>query len=493
LNSVVYDVGLSEKLPNSLAYLWAECPARVIQVAHLAAIDHNSVAAHLRLVLLPISAAIPVEAQTYKIIERLSSAGFKIFCCVDRLEELSLSHKCKLLLAGALSILDCAADDFETELRGLLKQLFAAYANGLVEEANLKRQMKQFGIVCESGAMLSVWRWLVRVGPLSGFPVLITGETGTGKNLLVKALWQLDPERGKGPFVVVNCSAISPLLVESELFGHRRGAFTGAERDREGLFRAADGGVLFLDEIGDLDPVMQAKLLRVLQENRVLGVGQDREVPIRTRVVAATNRCLKDMVRQGKFREDLFHRLDILSVHVPPLRERRDDLLPLLEHFLEKYQSLGKARTVAVQPEVIEALSRIELPGNGRQLENMIRQILVNKDSDAQLTLSDLSADIWRELSAGTNRADEAWAGHSNPSSTVEPGREGVETRLVDVLDANGWNLSQSIEYCEKSLVAYALRKCRGIQSQAAKRLGITPRTLYSKIRKHQLPGADGK
>jgi len=487
---VVYDVGGTLRNGLSCLRLQEKGCLRLVQVDDPASIDQNRFSSCLRLVLLPISAALTINSEVYQTIERLSRTGFKIICCVDYLEQLSLSKKCRLLLAGALSILDCAAPDLEVELQRLLEQLFAAQANRSAEEANLKLQMRQFGIVGESGAMLSVWRWLVRVGPLSSLPVLITGETGTGKNLLVKALWQLDPERSKGPFVVLNCSAINPLLIESELFGHRRGAFTGAERDREGLFRSADGGVLFLDEIGDLDPGLQAKLLRVLQENRVLGLGHDREVPIRTRVVAATNRSLKEMVRQGKFREDLFHRLDILSVHVPPLRQRPDDLLPLLEHFLKKYQSLGKAKSVSVQLEVVEALSRIELPGNGRQLENMVRQILVNKDSDSRLRLDDLSAEIWSELSAGTPVDDEAQARQRNRSSVREPPGEEVGTPFLDVLDANGWNLTQSIEYCEKSLVASALKKCRGKQSQAAKRLGITPRTLYNKIRKHRLPGA---
>jgi transcriptional regulator with GAF, ATPase, and Fis domain len=488
MNGVIYDVCLSRTLRSNLEGLAKQhgWRSQLLHVDCLASIDQNRFNDCLRLALQPVSAGMPIERELYQVIEELSHAGFKIFCCVDDLDQLSLDQKCKLLLAGSLSLLDRAAPDFEDELGRLLDQLFAAHANRSIEEANLKKQMKQFGIVGESNAMLSIWRWLLRIGPLSSLPVLISGETGTGKNLLVNALWQLDPERREGPLVVLNCSAINIQLAESELFGHRRGAFTGADRDREGLFRSANGGVLFLDEIGDLELGLQAKLLRVLEENRVLGVGQDREVPIRTRVVAATNRNLKEMVSQNKFREDLFHRLDILSIHVPPLRQRPDDLLPLLEHFLAKYQSLSKAKTVSVDLAVVQALSKIELPGNGRQLENIVRQVLVNKDSDSQLTLADLSADILRELSTATS--PEPISQSCEPQSgTIESFSEEVRTRLVDVLDANGWNLSQSIEYCEKSLVAHALKKCRGIQSQAAKRLGITPRTLYSKIRKHNL------
>ena len=181
---------------------------------------------------------------------------------------------------------------------------------------------------------------MIRISRVSDVPTYITGETGTGKELLAKAIHSLDAKRRSGPFVAVNCSAISPGLAESELFGHRRGAFTGADRDRKGLIRAAQGGVLFLDEIGDLDAALQTKLLRVLQENRVLAVGEERDVPIDVRVVAASNRNLLAMVANGTFRADLFYRFTVLTVHVPPLRERRADIPPLIAHFVQKYQDL---------------------------------------------------------------------------------------------------------------------------------------------------------
>ena len=198
--------------------------------------------------------------------------------------------------------------------------------------------MKRLGSVGESQAMMAVFHTVLRVSPLSDMPVLITGETGTGKELLAHAIHQLDPKRCHGPFIALNCSALSPGLAESELFGHRRGAFTGADRERKGLIRAAEGGVLFLDEIGELDDALQAKLLRVLQENRVLGIGDDQEVAVNVRIIAATNRNLDAMVQQRTFRADLFHRLNVLAIHIPPLRERPADLKPLIEHFLEKHQ-----------------------------------------------------------------------------------------------------------------------------------------------------------
>src|SRR6185436_10192490 len=156
--------------------------------------------------------------------------------------------------------------------------------------------------------------------------------------LLAKALSEMDPKRKQGPFVAVNCAAVQPTLLESEFFGHRRGSFTGAERDRKGLVRAAEGGVLFLDEISELEVGLQAKLLRVLQENRVLGVGEEREVAVSVRFIAATNRNLEQLVAEGKFRADLFHRLRVLLIHVPPLRDRPSELQLLVEHFLQKHR-----------------------------------------------------------------------------------------------------------------------------------------------------------
>ena len=207
------------------------------------------------------------------------------------------------------------------------------------EAQEITSVMRDMGMVGSSTAMMRVFRSVIRFSALSDLPVLIAGETGTGKEGLARALHRLDPKRRGGPFVAVNCGAIAASLAESEFFGHRRGAFTGADRDRKGLIRSAEGGVLFLDEIGELEASLQAKLLRVLQENRVLGVGEDREIQVNVRVVAATNRDL-DQLGQSQFRVDLFHRLNVLSIQVPPLSERADDLAPLTQHFLEKYRSL---------------------------------------------------------------------------------------------------------------------------------------------------------
>ena len=259
-------------------------------------------------------------------IRSLKQKGFKVICYADGAPSWPLRVRCQLLVAGACWLLDSVTAAFADELQRLLAHLLQAAARRRDEEARVKGVMQELGGVGESQAIMDVFQTVCRVSPLSDLPILITGETGTGKELLARAIHRLDRKRCQGPFVALNCSAISPGLAESELFGHRRGAFTGAERDRQGWIRAAEGGVLFLDEIGELDIALQAKLLRVLQEHRVLGVGEDREVSVSVRMIAATHRNLEAMVHHGTFRADLFHRLHVLTIHIPPLRERPADL-----------------------------------------------------------------------------------------------------------------------------------------------------------------------
>jgi transcriptional regulator with GAF, ATPase, and Fis domain len=277
-------------------------------------------------------------------------------------------------------------------------------------------------------------------------------------------------------------------VAESELFGHRRGAFTGADRDRKGLIRAAEGGVVFLDEIGELDDALQVKLLRVLQERRVLGVGDDHEVPVSVRVIAATNRNLSAAVQHRKFRADLFHRLNVLSIHIPPLRERRADVGPLISHLLEKNQFLQTAGSVSAGPDFIEALTRIDLPGNVRQLENLVRRALVNKATPAPLTLTDLPVEIWQQLAEQEDRVRSeqlASGGPGKPARETAP--QTLSSDLVNLLDTHGWSLAQTLRYCERLLLEAALRRKQGNQSQTARLLGLTPRSIYSKMRRYHL------
>jgi transcriptional regulator with GAF, ATPase, and Fis domain len=430
------------------------------------------------------------ENRSLEVVRILKQKGFKIICYEDNVKSWPLGVQCQPLLAGSLRLLDSAHAGFALELSRLLAQLLRAEVARRADEQRIKFTMRNLGIIGESAAMISIFRWIERVSALSDLPLLITGETGTGKQVLAHAIHRLDPKRRHGPFVAVNCAAISPSLAESELFGHRRGAFTGADRERQGLIRAAQGGILFLDEIGELDDTLQVKLLRVLQERRVLGVGDDQEVPVSLRVIAATNRNLSAAVQHGKFRADLFHRLNVLSIHIPSLRERRADVGPLIEHLLEKNQSLQTAGSVSAGPDFIEALTRIDLPGNVRQLENLVRRALVNKVTSTPLTLTDLPAEIWQQLaeqedSYGIRSAQTDSDDPCTPARETAP--QTLSSDLVNLLDTHGWSLAQTLRYCERILLEAALRRKQGNQSQTARLLGLTPRSIYSKIRRYHL------
>ena len=417
--------------------------------------------------------------ESFAVIRTLKLKGFHVISYEDNVLSWPIAIRCRALLSGCSVLFDSSEQNFVSELTRAIKQALHAAAEGHFEEQRTKHKMAEVGIVGESAEMLSVFRWVLRVSNLSDFPVLISGETGTGKELIANALHRLDNKRQKGPFIAANCSVISAGLAESELFGHRRGAFTGADSDRKGLFRSAEGGVLFLDEIGELSEALQAKLLRVLQEQKVLGVGFDHEVPIDVRVIVATNRNLEEMVKQRQFREDLYHRLNVLSVNIPPLRERLEDLQPLTEHFLQKYSALNRSTTRSVSREFIDALKQLQFSGNARQLENIVRGALLNNSDDSPLSLSDLTPAVWEELSDTTKPA--------NSAVVRADGTSDLQRDFIDILDSNNWNLSKSVEYCEKLLLQCALEVARGNQSQTARLIGITPRSVYNKLQKHKL------
>jgi len=424
-------------------------------------------------------------------VRTLVRKGLRVMCYSNRPREWPLGKRCNVLLAGALTLFDTAKPDFARELKQTLAQVLLLESVRRAKEVRIKYEMGKLGLIGESNVMRSIFWWVLRVSALSDVPALITGETGTGKELLVNAIHRLDRKRSKGPLVALNCGAITGGVADSELFGHRRGAFTGAERDRPGLIRAANGGILFLDEIGDMDFGLQAKLLRVLQENRVLSVGEDREVPVNIRVIAATNRNLEEMVEQGTFRADLFHRLNILSIHIAPLRQRRVDLKPLVEHFIEKHQTLVSVSTQSFNSEFIEALAQLKLPGNVREVENLVRLALVNKTTDTPLGLSDLPTKVLAELAE--QRSDASFL-EDQTSTEAQPVRSPESTNgsdldasLFELLNLNKGNLTQTLEHCERVLIATALRVSHGNQSQVAKRLGITPRSVYNKLQKYHL------
>ena len=333
-----------------------------------------------------------------KVVDCMKQAGLTVIAHERGARAWPVGMRCRALLAGASCVLDSEESSFETELQRILTSVLRQKTCEVVEKEHNHALMKTFGIEGESHAIEEAFRQALRVASFSDLAVLITGESGTGKELMARAIHQLDPKRRTGPFVAINCGALSPGLVESELFGHSKGAFTGAERDRRGLVRAADGGVLFLDEIGELGSDVQVKLLRVLQDRRVMTVGTDHDVGVDLRVISATNRNLELMMQRGQFREDLFHRLNMLSVHLPPLRERKDDLKPLIGNCLMKYRSAMTSKTSSIDPDFIEAMGQLDFPGNVRQLENIVRRSLLNKVDDTPLNLSDLSPEIWRQL-----------------------------------------------------------------------------------------------
>jgi len=474
-----------------VSHIISECGARACRVERFSAIRQVEYrdGCHLAVVALE---AFPAPGEIgLQGIRSLKCKGFRVICYEEDSQSWPLSKHCEVLLAGASSFLDSARREFDQDLQRHVTQLLQAEAGRQDDEARVKCLMRELRTVGESQAIMAVFQTVLRVSPLSDLPILITGETGTGKELLAHAIHQLDLKRCKGAFVALNCGAISPGLAESELFGHRRGAFTGADRDRKGLIRAAEGGVLLLDEIGELDDALQAKLLRVLQEHCVLGIGEDREVPVSVRIIAATNRNLGEMVRQRKFRADLFHRLNVLAIHIPPLRERPTDLKPLIEHFFQKYQELRPDRPLVMAPGFIEAFTHLELPGNARELENLVRWALVNKHDDNPLNLRDLPVEILEQLTEQGKRFSldlgPMNGGMDGEPPSLEVQYQNIRSSLATLLDLNGWNLAQALQHCEKLLLEATLQKTEGNQSQAARLLGITPRSVYNKVHKHQL------
>jgi two-component system nitrogen regulation response regulator GlnG len=407
-----------------------------------------------------------------------ASCGIPALAYADGLPQWSAVERCQVLLLGATVLLDSAADDFPCVLTKELAALLHEQAKAAEEQATLKRQFAELGLIAESGAMLDLFRLILRLARLSDVPVLITGESGTGKELLARSIHSLDPRRRDGPFVAVNCAAISPGLIESEMFGHSRGAFTGADRGRKGLIRAASRGVLFLDEISEMGLELQAKMLRVLQDGLVTAVGEETAIRSDARVIAATNKDLAGMVAEGRFRADLFHRLNVVPMRVPPLRERPDDLEPLVRHFVAKHAELTNAPG-ALDKDFIAALRRLELRGNARQLENIVRHALVRKLDDKPLGLADLPVQVWQEVCVRhAARSDRAADASTEPAAGAD---------FYGILSSHGWNLSESVSHCEQQIIHAALERTKGNQTKAAELLGITPRSMYNKLRRFHI------
>lgn len=343
--------------------------------------------------------------------------------------------------------------DFE-KLKVVLRNVFAHV--GLIREnATLSRSLAateaQTGMVGRSESMRALWEMVRTIAPTDA-TVLITGESGTGKELVAKAVHAAS-RRARGPFVAVNCAALTESLLASELFGHEKGAFTGADKKHEGHFLKADGGTIFLDEIGEMPLSMQVKLLRVIQEREVLSVGGNKAVPVDVRIIAATNRDLAKEVAAGTFRQDLYYRLNVVTLALPPLRERADDIPLLAQHFMARFADKNNKNIKGFTPGAMDRLVRYAWPGNVRELENVIERASI-------LLLGEHISE--REL-------PERFAASQGDA-------------LTDALTTD----CPTLEDVERAVILKTLKRFGGNKTEAAKALGITRKTLHAKLSKYQ-------
>jgi DNA-binding NtrC family response regulator len=333
------------------------------------------------------------------------------------------------------------------------------------------------GLVGTSVAMQEVSATTRRVAA-SNASVLLLGETGTGKELVARAIHELSA-RGSGPFVRVNCGALSESLLESELFGHVRGAFTGAVANRAGRFEAAHTGTIFLDEINSTTPKLQVKLLRVLQEREFERVGDTETVHVDTRVIAASNRDLLDEVARERFREDLYYRLNVVPIVLPPLRARRGDIPLLVAHFLDHYNRANDRRVVHVATAAAEALARYHWPGNVRELQNVVERCVVMAPGD------EITTDLLPPAISGQRPQTVALPGRGGDLDSLA--RELVEQGLATAAPDDDTLFDRVVSRVERELIAQMLAACGGVQLKAAARLGINRNTLRKKLLEHGL------
>ena len=395
---------------------------------------------------------------------------------------IKLDEEAVVLMITAYATFDTAISAWEKGAAGIIRkpfqneQIIALVARGIKkrrkeeERVSLRqamtRSVKRDAIIGRSDKMENIFRLIERVAPARS-TVLITGESGTGKELAAKSIHESSP-RAEMPFVVVNCSNIPSDLLESELFGHTKGAFTGAVSAKKGLFEVADGGSIFLDEIGDLRPETQVRLLRVIQEREFTPIGDTSLTKVDVRIIAATNVDLKEAVRNGTFREDLYYRLSVVPIELPPLRERREDILPLAQHFIRKYND-ENAREISenLSPEVLSLLENYYYPGNVRELENIIERAVVIAPTD-EITVECLRPEV-----RDPNLAREMIIDSEGSSEEIDIAR--------------GVNFYEEVRRFETDLIRRALDQTGGHQSRAARLLGLNATTLNSKIKSYNI------
>ena len=371
------------------------------------------------------------------------------------------------LRLGASNYVEKGAPEFPSEVvavvgRALEQRRIRQERRALQQEnVLLKRTLgaaHQFcNIIGRSDPMVGVFKLIETVAPTTS-TILVTGESGTGKELVARAIHYNSPRRER-PFVALNCGALPETLLESEMFGHMRGAFTGAAANKKGLIEVAERGTVFLDEIAEMTPMVQVKLLRVLQERRFRRLGGLDEVEADIRIIAATNQDLGQLVAEGKFREDLFYRINVIPIHLPPLRERREDIALLADHFLHRYcEQMGK-KLSGLSGEAVRLLESYHWPGNIRELENVIERAVALERSP--VVLPDTLSPVLRGLS-------------TRPAPLVE-------------LPESGFNLEAHVQELERGYLAEALRRAGGVQSKAADILGMSFRSFRYYAKKYNL------
>ena len=322
--------------------------------------------------------------------------------------------------------------------------------------AFIERKQGDDAIIGSSTSMAALHRFIHNTKTTES-PVLITGETGTGKELIARAIHR-NGIRHCQPFMTLDCSVLNKNLLESELFGHVRGAFTGAVADKKGVFEIAAGSTLFLDEIGEMSLDTQVKLLRVLEEGTFRPVGSSEEKKVSVRIIAATNRDLKKMIQQGTFREDLYYRINVISIHLPVLRERKEDIPALIEFFMKKLNERHKS-TRDFSPEAVDQLVAYSYPGNVRELRNMVERIFMLCDH-AVIGVEDLPPEVRRQIKEGVRGPDKGW---------------------------HGLSLHQIVRRTEKKIISRMLRLVNGNKVKAARLLNISRSTLYAKMEEYQI------
>lgn len=349
------------------------------------------------------------------------------------------------------------------------------------EEQSLRRKVlaqgEGAGWVGESPPIRQIRKLVEKVAPTQS-TILITGESGTGKEVLAREIHRLSTRRN-GPFVPVNLGGIPDTLVESELFGYERGAFTGADRRKEGMFEIASSGTLFLDEIGDMPIHLQVKLLRAIQERKIQRLGGTGFIPIDVRIIAATNRDLEAKVKEGTFREDLFYRLNVIRIHLPPLRERPEDIPLLAVHFLEKVSKNLGVRPKRFSKEALDALKQYSFPGNIRELENMVERACILAEGDTILPkdLGILSIESGTEPNQDSRKKPEP----GDRSSSLHT----VEFQISETSKPVSTEKTLNIKELEREAILEALRRNQGNRTRAARELGFTRRTLLNKIKEY--------